>query len=133
MQRQHDVVGGSKPEAPDVAADLSADGVHLPERRAGEAVHWRARFPSWLIATSAHSLHALLRAQLLPVDAVFLSPVFATRSHPGQAPLTPSRANLMVRVATKPVYALGGIDARTARRLAPSLFAGIAAIGGLAA
>jgi len=116
-----------------LAARLGADGFHLPEARAGETACWRARLPSMKIATSAHSLRALLRAQFLPVDAIFLSPVFATASHPERAALTPQRTNFIARAATKPVYALGGIDARGARRLAPESFSGIAAIGALAA
>ena len=41
-----------------------------------EAPHWRARHPDWIITVSAHSLGALLKAR--EVDAIFLSPVFAT-------------------------------------------------------
>ena len=118
---------------PLLAARLGADGFHLPETRAGEAAYWRARFSSMVITTSAHSLRALLRAQLLPVDAIFLSPVFSTRSHPNRRALTPLRANFVARAATRPVYALGGIDAHNAQHLAPDVFAGIATIGALAA
>jgi thiamine-phosphate pyrophosphorylase len=102
----------------------------LPEARAGEAAYWRARFPSLLITTSAHSLRALLRAQSLSVDAVFFSPLFATRSHPGRAALSPVRANLIAGNARLPLYALGGIDAHNALLL--NAFAGVAAIGALA-
>jgi thiamine-phosphate pyrophosphorylase len=115
---------------PELASRLGADGFHLPEARAGEAGYWRARFPPLLITTSAHSLRALLRAQSLPIDAVFFSPLFATRSHPDRASLSPARANLIAGNARLPVYALGGIDARNALLL--SAFAGLAAIGALA-
>lgn len=115
---------------PELASYLGADGYHLPETRMGDAAYWRARFPLLLITASAHSMHALLRAQLLPVDAVLLSPVFATRSHPERAALTPIRANLVAKQIRKPLYALGGIDARNAVLLHG--FAGIAAIGALA-
>jgi thiamine-phosphate pyrophosphorylase len=115
---------------PMLASRLGADGFHLPETRMGESAYWRARFPSLLITASAHSLHALLRAQSMPVDAVFLSPVFATPSHPERASLTPARANLIARRMHKPLYALGGIEARNATLLHG--FAGIAAIGALA-
>jgi thiamine-phosphate pyrophosphorylase len=106
----------------------SADGLHLPEVRAREAVHWRARRPDWIITAAAHSLGALMR--LTHVDAVFLSPIFATASHPGAAALSPVRAALIAAASPLPVYALGGIDGRNATLLAPS-FAGIAAIAGL--
>ena len=95
----------------------------------GEVAHWRARFPLLLITISAHSMRALLRAQSLPVDAVFLSPVFATRSHPERISLTPVRANLAAKQMRKPLYALGGIDVRNAALLHG--FAGLAAIGAL--
>jgi thiamine-phosphate pyrophosphorylase len=109
-----------------LAAASGADGVHLPEARLGEAAAWRAR-RRFLITASAHSLAALARAKC--VDAIFLSPVFPTASHPGRAALTAVRANMIARAVRVPVYALGGIGARNAGRL--SGFAGIAAIGAL--
>jgi len=115
---------------PELAARLGADGFHLPETRMGESAYWRARFPSLLVTTSAHSIRALLRAQVMPVDLVFLSPVFATRSHPERASLTPVRANLLAKQMRKPLYALGGIEAHNATLLHG--FAGIAAISALA-
>jgi thiamine-phosphate pyrophosphorylase len=112
---------------PDLAAELG-DGLHLPQARMREAFHWRMRHPDWIITSSAHSLGALMHAHHL--DAVFLSPVFATASHRDVTPLTPVRAALIAAQASVPVYALGGITARNARLLAPS-FSGIAAITAL--
>ena len=111
---------------PLLAVRLGAHGFHLPQARAGEAAYWRARFPGMVITASAHSLRALSRDH---VDAIFLSPVFPTESHPERPALTAVRANLMARQVKVPVYALGGIDARNAARL--SGFSGIAAIGAL--
>lgn len=105
-----------------------ADGLHLPQARAPEAAHWRARRPDWTITASAHSYRALMN--LAHVDAVFLSPVFATASHPGAPALSPARAALIAAASPVPVYALGGVTARNAGLLAPA-FAGIAAIAGL--
>ena len=73
-----------------------------------------------------------MRTRLLPVDAIFLSPVFATGSHPDRTGLSPLRANIIARAMDRPVYALGGIDARNAPLLARDAFAGIGAIGALA-
>lgn len=111
---------------PALASDIGADGIHLPEARMREASHWRAHFPHWIITSSAHSLRALLGAQHL--DAVFLSPVFATTSHTEVQPLAPARAAFIAAHSPVPVYALGGITARNAALLAPA-FSGIAAIG----
>ncbi|HVV27031.1 MAG TPA: thiamine phosphate synthase [Rhizomicrobium sp.] len=115
---------------PALAARLAPHvaGLHLPEARMKQAPHWRARRPRWIITASAHSLRALKDAAWL--DAVFLSPVFPTQSHPGAPALTPVRAGLIAARAPVPVYALGGVTAQSAARLAPA-FSGIAAIGGL--
>ena len=109
-----------------LAAASGADGLHLPEARLGEAAGWRAR-RRFLITASVHSLAGLAKAKW--VDAVFLSPVFPTTSHPGRAALTAIRANAIARTVRVPVYALGGIEPCNARLL--SGFVGIAAIGAL--
>ena len=109
-----------------LASRLGADGLHLPERRAREATHWRARQPRWIITAAVHALRAVPPG----LDAVFLSAVFATASHPERQALSAMRANAMARAMMLPVYALGGIDARNAALLCG--FAGIAAIGALA-
>jgi thiamine-phosphate pyrophosphorylase len=113
---------------PELATQSGAAGLHLPQLRMREAAHWRARFPHWIITSSAHSLRALMGAHYL--DAVFLSPVFATASHPGSRALTPVRAAFIAAQALVPVYALGGVTRRNAALLAPS-FSGIAAISSL--
>jgi len=111
---------------PALAARLGADGLHLPERRAREAGHWRALHPRWIISAAAHSPRALHAV----VDLIFLSTVFPTGSHPERVSLGAVRANAVAHASRLPVYALGGIDARNATLL--NGFAGIAAIGALA-
>jgi thiamine-phosphate pyrophosphorylase len=113
---------------PQLAAQCGAAGLHLPQARMREAAHWRARFPHWVITSSAHSLRALMGAQYL--DAVFLSPVFVTASHPAARALTPVRAAFIAARAPVPVYALGGVTSLNAVLLAPA-FSGIAAISSL--
>lgn len=112
-----------------LASKLGAHGVHLSEARAGDAAHWRARRPHWLITLSAHSLAACARAA--QADAAILAPVFATASHPGRASLGAVRTRIVARAAPLPVYALGGIDARSVTRLAGARLAGVAAVGAL--
>lgn len=111
-----------------LALALGADGVHLPESRIGEAAGLRAHH-RLLITSSAHSFASLRRAAY--VDALLLSPVFPTASHPGRPCLGPLRAGAIARVTAVPVYALGGVTADNAGRLCG--FSGIAAIGALAA
>jgi thiamine-phosphate pyrophosphorylase len=111
-----------------LARSIGADGVHLPEARIGEAAAIRAQ-NRFVVTASAHSLAALRKAGA--VDALILSAVFATASHPDGASLGPLRASLIARLSPLPVYALGGITAKNANRLAG--FCGIAAIGALQA
>jgi thiamine-phosphate pyrophosphorylase len=110
----------------------SAHGVHFPEAHMGRVAYWRARRPDWFLTASAHSLGAAQRAALFGADAVFLSPVFPTASHPGRVALTPIRFRLMAQETRVPLYALGGINAGNAQQLLGARLAGIAAIGGLA-
>lgn len=110
---------------PALASRIGADGIHLPESRRGEAHTWRARRPDWMITLAAHSLRALHWGAR--VDAVLLSPVYPTASHPGGRYLTVPRVNAIARLSPVPVYAMGGVNAAGARRLCGSAFAGIAA------
>ena len=115
---------------PALARRVGAAGVHLPERairRAG-AVRWQA---GWLVTAAAHSHAALLAAAAAGADAVLLSPVRATASHPGVRPLGLQRFAALVAACPLPVYALGGIDRAQAHRLRGSGAIGIAGIGGL--
>lgn len=68
-------------------------------------------------SASAHNLPELKAAERSGARLVFLSPAFATRSHPHRRPLGPVRFGLIARQARLPVIALGGVDARRARRL----------------
>ncbi|MGB8364576.1 MAG: thiamine phosphate synthase [Rhizomicrobium sp.] len=117
---------------PELAMRVGADGVHFPEGRAGKIAAWHARRPSWLVTAAAHSLGAAVRAAHCGADAVFLSPILATKSHRGCAALTPVRLRLIARLIPVPLYALGGIDAHSALLLTGAKLAGLAAIGALA-
>jgi thiamine-phosphate pyrophosphorylase len=113
----------------ELAVRTEADGIHLSEERAQEASHWRARHPGWIITAAAHSIAA---THVPDVDAVFVGPVFETRSHPGMAALGAAQLHLIARQSPVPVYALGGITADNAQQLADAKLIGLAAIGALA-
>jgi thiamine-phosphate pyrophosphorylase len=117
---------------PALATCAGADGAHFPEGRISLAASWRLRRPDWLITCAAHSLRACLRARRAGVSAVLLSPVFPTASHPESPALENLKARSIALGARLPVFALGGVDAMTARRLQGASFVGLAAISGLA-
>jgi len=85
----------------------------------------------WLHSAPAHDARELRRAVRAGADAVLLSPLFATRSHPGAAPLGPARFAALVRHAAMPVIALGGVRPRHAALVRRLGAAGYAAIDGL--
>ena len=62
---------------------------------------------------------------LCRADALVLSPVFPTRSHPGGKVLGPLRFRLLAARTRLPVIALGGMDARRASRLGTPAWAAI--------
>ncbi|KQN24914.1 thiamine monophosphate synthase [Sphingomonas sp. Leaf33] len=70
-----------------------------------------------LRTAAAHDRAEIVAAVRAGVDAVFVSPVFATRSHVGARGLGVVRFGLLMRGARVPVIALGGMDARRVRRL----------------
>lgn len=84
-----------------------------------------------LRTASVHDRKEMIAARRAGADLIFVSPVFPTRSHPGARTLGPVRPGLMLRGATSPAIALGGMDARAFRRLRGLGLHGWAAIDGL--
>lgn len=67
----------------------------------------------------AHDRAELVAARRRGARLVFVSPLFATRSHPGAPTLGRVRFGLLVRGAGVPVAALGGMTAARFRALRP--------------
>ncbi len=108
-----------------------ADGVHLPERLASRAGAIARAHPCWTVTAAAHSLPAARRALAAGAEAVVVSAVFPSRSASAGSPLGPLRFARLVRAAGGPVYALGGVNTKNARRLLASGAVGLAAVDGL--
>lgn len=102
-------------------------------RGAGHGVHrpagTRAPRLGGLLTAAAHDERQVRRAFRQRADLVFLSPVFATASHPGARTLGPRRFGRIARRAAGPVVALGGMDRRRARLLGRLGAFGYAGIG----
>ncbi|MET0362571.1 MAG: thiamine phosphate synthase [Sphingobium sp.] len=69
----------------------------------------------WPASMAVHDARQLRVAQRRGASLIFLSPLFATRSHPGQRPLGPVRFAALARRAGVPVLALGGVKPRHGR------------------
>lgn len=114
----------------DVALAVGADGVHLredsmPPRDARALVG-----PSVLLGRSVHATEAA-RAFDRQVNYLILGAVFATRSHPGRAPLDPRAVTTVVERSRAPVVAVGGIDPARATSLARKGVHGVAVMSGV--
>ncbi|MFN4275401.1 MAG: thiamine phosphate synthase [Ferrovibrio sp.] len=116
-----------------LARAVGAAGVHLPQGLLPLAGGLRRRFG--LVTAAAHDAGAVARAVRAKVDAVLISPVFGTASHPEAEGLGVVRFSALAHKARRKglrVYALGGVNAATSRRLKAVTIAGIAGISGIA-
>lgn len=92
--------------------------------------HPRHGHPRLIELATAHDRAELVAAARRGADQVLLSPVFATRSHPGARVLGPVRFGLLAQRARLPVIALGGMTSDRAKRLAALGAQGWAGIDG---
>lgn len=112
-----------------LAQNAGAHGVHLPQWARGglnAPAHYRG-----LISFSAHNVQEIKAANRRNADLVFISPAFATQSHPNERELGTVRLAALAQTAQMPVIALGGITAENATRLKQSALAGMAGISAL--
>lgn len=91
-------------------ASWGADGVY-------GTVEQIAPLDAGLRLGTAHNGEELQAANRAGLDGVFLSPVFPTRSHPGQKTLGVQGFGVLAQQALIPVIALGGMTADRAREL----------------
>ncbi|MBO9574634.1 MAG: thiamine phosphate synthase [Sphingobium sp.] len=114
---------------------LLAGDAHLARTWGADGHHGRsprgAVATPWLHSTPVHNMAELGQAERAGADVLLLSPLFATRSHPGERPLGPARFASLARAAKVPVIALGGVRPRHAALVRRLGAAGFAAIDGL--
>lgn len=94
----------------------------------GGTTHGRNR---GAITAPVHTVPQRVAAERAGAQLIFVSPVFATRSHSGATPLGRVRFGMLIRQSRVPVIALGGMTADRARSLSDFGIYGWAAIEGL--
>lgn len=109
------------------ARKWGADGHH---GQTGRPSHTQS---GWLHSAPVHNHRELVAAHRAGADVLLISPLFATRSHPGARPLGPTRFAVLAREADVPVIALGGVRPRHAALVRRMGASGYAAIDGLSA
>jgi thiamine-phosphate pyrophosphorylase len=80
--------------------------------------HGRSRDDDGLRSAPVHDYREMRAAERAGADLLVLSPVFATRSHPGVQPLGLARFAWLARRTLLPVIALGGMNPKRGHRLA---------------
>jgi len=114
----------------DIALAVDADGVHLASadiRSVPDVRRWLADAGK-TVSVSCHNAGELQLAAESGADYATLSPVFATKSHPGAPHLGVDAFHALASAALLPVIALGGIGAENCKQLQA---AGIAVIGAI--
>ena len=111
---------------PTLAERAGAHGVHLPARDALKAPKIEKGL---LLSVSCHDANEIQQAEDLGADSLFLSPVFATASHPGGKTLGVENFKALAVESSTPVLALGGITEENAAQLKGPNVAGFGAIG----
>ncbi|CAN5153083.1 thiamine phosphate synthase [soil metagenome] len=112
----------------ELAEQIGADGVHLPERALASAATLRGYRPDWLLTGAAHSQAAVDSAPT-DLDALILSPVFpAGGASADKAVLGVEAFADIVRSSRLRIHALGGITADTVARLTGTGACGFAAV-----
>ncbi|MES2782107.1 MAG: thiamine phosphate synthase [Pseudomonadota bacterium] len=96
-----------------------ADGFHQRSRGQTKLLH----------SAPVHGPREIARVKPSQPDLLFLSPLFATNSHPGVRPLGPFMFQRLAELAgSKRVIALGGMTRQNAKSLNPYMVHGWAAI-----
>lgn len=93
------------------AREWGADGIYGSPR----SLYPRRR--GLIQIATVHDMAEIGLAARLGADAVLLSPVFPTRTHPGAPVLGSVQFRLLARQSPLPVIALGGMTAKRARAL----------------
>ncbi len=117
---------------PELAQAVGADGVHF--RRDASLLGpelWRRKCPDWLISVAGLKGDQNYTGDLSVLDGLLASSVFYSKSPSAGDPIGVEKFTEICAQIPAPVFALGGINARTVEQLASSGAAGLAGIEGL--
>ena len=114
--------------APEEAARLGADGVHLSSRRLMALSRRPSLDEDKLVGASCHNPGEMAQAHRLGLDFMTISPVLPTSSHPGATALGWQQFATLVAKTELPAYALGGLHLKNLEQAQACGAWGIAAV-----
>lgn len=112
-----------------LAAQLGADGLHLPEAQSGRRGRNSQLKRRFRLTAAIHGEPAVRRARLAGIEALVISAIFPSQSPSAGPPKGARHLARLVRLAKLPTYALGGVNAETIKGLKATGAVGVAAIG----
>lgn len=95
--------------APELLAEVPADGIHLDSRRLHTPRHRPVPPHLWLSA-ACHTRRDILQAEHLAADFVLIGAVKPTPSHPDETPVGWPGFRALVADCNMPAFALGGMS-----------------------
>ena len=114
---------------PELAIEVGADGVHFRRDAKLEALKlWRQRCPDWIISMAGIK-SGEYKGDLSILDGLLVSSVFPSQSPSAGEPMGVEKFSEIARTLPVPIFALGGVNTKTAPKLLGSGAAGIAGIG----
>ena len=117
---------------PDLAILCGADGVHF--RRGGALASpllWRQRCPDWIITMAGLKGEQSYSGDLSVLDGLFISSVFSSNSPSAGPAIGLSQLKSICDALPAPIFALGGVNQKTAPRLVGTGVSGFAGVSGL--
>lgn len=112
-----------------LARNVKAQGLHLPEYLAQKLPYFKRKHPSLMISVACHHPSRAAHYSAKGADAVMLSPIFATDTHPDASGMGIQALRSAAYANPNRIIALGGIKQCHLPVLITLPLAGIAAIG----
>lgn len=129
FERQQQLLMGHDPK---LAISIGADGVHFRrDARLQAPMLWRQNCPDWIITMAGLKGPQNYSGHLSVLDGLLISSVFYSKSPSAGDPIGPAVLAEHCASLAVPVFALGGVNARTASRLENTGAAGMAGVEGL--
>ena len=108
-----------------------ADGMHLSSQILENTPYRPSLGPNKLVTAACHNQAELEKAAYIGADALFISPVKTTTSHPTAEPLGWDAFRILTEQANMPVYALGGLNLDDLEQIKENGGQGVAAISAI--